>query len=168
MPGTPIPTLFFGGAVSANVLQTNDGFEDNGVDIIPLARNNQVAPVGASGECIFTNVYVTITHSMLVDIQFTPIVDFVPLDGTGGQPDERITISLPDLTGTGRLTERFEIGLSIPFPLTGPERFRNAMRGAWFQLQADTVTPLAAGDLIFEQVELEYEVVRESVVAETP
>lgn len=168
MPGTPIPTLFFGGAITANVLQSNAGFDDNGVDIIPLAKSNPVAPSGASGENIFTNAYLTLTHSMLVDVQITPILDFVPLDGTGGQPDERITISLPDLTATGRLTERFEIGLSLPFPLTGPERFRNAMRGAWFQLQAEVVGPLAAGDLIFEQVELEYEVVRESVVAEIP
>ena len=169
MTGTPIPTLFYGGRdTEASVLEANVGFQDNGADYIPLAKSNPVAPAGASGECIFTNVYVTITHSMAVDIRLTPIVDFVPLDGTNGQPDERLVFSLPDLTATGRLSERFEMGLSIPFPLTGTERFRNSLRGAWFQLQSEALAPLAAGDLIFDQTELEYEVVRESVVAEAP
>ena len=167
MTGTPIPTLFYGGRdTEASVLEANVGFQDNGADYVPLAKSNPVAPAGASGECIFTNVYVTITHSMGVDIRFTPIVDFVPLDGTGGQPDERLVFTLPALAA--RLTERFEMGLSLPFPLTGTERFRNALRGAWFPLQAEALAPLAAGDLIFDQTELEYEVVRESVVAEAP
>ncbi len=169
MAGTPIPTLFFGGRDAvAGVLKTNDGFKDNTVDYAVLAKTNPVAPVGAAGECIFKNVYITLTHSMAVTVRFVPIVDFVVLDGTGGQPDERLSIILPDLTGPGRLTERFEMGLSLPFPLTGAERIRNALRGAWFQLQAETVGSLAAGDLIFEQIELDYEVVRESLVAETP
>jgi hypothetical protein len=168
MPGTPTPTLFFGGRdTEAGVLQTGVGFEDNTVPYTPLAKSNAVAPAGASGECIFKNIYITITHSMAVDIRLTPIVDFVALDGTGGQPDERLVFSLPDLT-PNRITGRFEMGLSLPFPLTGPERFRNALRGAWFQLQAEALTPLAAGDLIFDQTELEFEIVRESVVAETP
>ena len=120
-----------------------------------------------SGECEFNNVYITITHDMAVDVRLTPIVDFIPLDGTGGQPDERLTITLPDLT-PNRLTERFEMGLSLPFPLTGPERFRNGLRGAWFQLLAEGINGLAAGDLIFDQVELDYQIVRESLVAEAP
>lgn len=168
MPGTPIPILFFGGRdTEAGVLETNTGFQDNTVDYVPSALSNAVAPAGASGECVFKNVYITITHDMAVDIRLTPIVDFVALDGTGGQPDERLIFTLPDLTPT-RLTERFEMGLSLPFPLTGPERFRNALRGAWFQLLAEGINGLAAGDLIFDQVELEYEVVRESLVAEAP
>lgn len=168
MPGTPIPVLFFGGRdTEANVLQVSDGFQDNTVDYVPLAKSNPVAPAGASGECIFKNVYITITHDMAAMIRLTPIVDFVALDGTGGQPDERLIFTLPDLT-PNRLTERFEMGLSLPFPLTGPERIRNALRGAWFQLQAEAIGGLASGDLIFDQTELEYEVVRESVVAEAP
>jgi hypothetical protein len=165
---TPIPTLFYGGRdTEASVLETDVGFLDNGANYAPSALSNAVAPAGASGECIFKNIYITITHDMAVDIRLTPIVDFVPLDGTGGQPDERLIFTLPDLT-PNRLTERFEMGLSLPFPLTGPERFRNALRGAWFQLKTEALTPLAAGDLIFDQTELEFEIVRESVVAETP
>ena len=168
MPGTPIPVLFFGGRdTEANVLQVSDGFQDNTADYVPLALSNPVAPAGASGECIFKNVYITMTHDMASTIRLTSIVDFVPLDGTGGQPDERLTITLPDLT-PNRLTERFEMGLRLPFPLTGTERFRNALRGAWFQLAAEAIGGLAAGDLIFDQIELDYEIVRESLVAETP
>ncbi len=168
MTGTPIPVLFYGGRdTEASVLETNNGFQDNLVDYVPLAKTNPIAPAGSSGEAIFTNVYITLTHSMAVDIRVTPIVDFIALDGTGGQPDERLIFSLPDLT-PNRLTERFEMGLSLPFPLTGTERFRNSLRGAFFQLQYEAINGLALGDLIFDQTELEYEVVRESVVAETP
>ena len=104
---------------------------------------------------------------MAVDIRLTPIVDFVAFDGTGGQPDERLTITLPDLT-PNRLTERFEVGLKLPFPLTGTERFTNALRGAWLQVMVEAIGGLAAGDLIFDQIEVDYEIVRESVVAEAP
>ena len=167
MAGTPIPILFFGGRdTEASVLQTNSGFQDNLVDYVPLAKSNPIAPAGASGEAIFKNVYLTVTHSMGVDIRLTPIVDFVAIDGTGGQPDERLLITLPALGA--RLTKRFEMGLSLPFPLTGTERFRNSLRGAWFQLQVEAINGLAAGDLIFDQTELEFEIVRESVVAEAP
>lgn len=169
MAGTPIPTLFFGGIdTAAKVLQTNFGFTDDGVAYVPSLLTNAVAPAGASGECIFRNLYITITHSMETDLRITPVVDFVPLDGTGGQPDERLVIPLADLTATGRETDRYEMGLSLPFPLVGTERFRNALRGAWFQVLLEAINGLADGDLIFEQVELEFEVVRESLVAEAP
>lgn len=169
MAGTPIPTLFFGGRDTvANVLQTNSGFQDNLVDYVPSLLTNPVAPAGASGECVFLTAYITLTHSMACEVRITPVVDFVPLDGTGGQPDERLVITLADLTAAGRLTERFEMGLSLPFPLVGTERFRNALRGAWFQVLMEAINGLAAGDLIFEQVGLEFEVVRESLVAEAP
>lgn len=167
MTGTPIPVLFYGGRdTEASVLETDVGFQDNLVDYVPLAKSNPIAPAGASGECVFQNIYLTVTHSMGVDIRLTPIVDFVPLDGTNGQPDERLVITLDPQTF--RLTERFEMGLSLPFPLVGTERMRNALRGAWFQLQVEALSPLNDGELIFDQTELEYEVVRESVVAETP
>jgi len=65
MTGTPIPVLFFGGRdTEASVLETNNGFQDNLVDYVPLALTNPIAPAGASGECIFTNIYMTITHDM--------------------------------------------------------------------------------------------------------
>ena len=65
MPGTPLPVLFFGGRdTEANVMQVSDGFQDNLVSYFPLAKSNPVAPAGASGECIFKNVYFTITHTM--------------------------------------------------------------------------------------------------------
>ena len=163
MTGTPIPVLFFGGRdTEASVLETNNGFQDNGAAYVPLAKSNPIAPAGASGECIFTNVYITLTHSMPVDIRVTPIVDFIALDGTGGQPDERLIFSLPDLT-PDRLTERFEMGLSLPFPLQGTERVRNALRGAWFQRQYQATNGLRVGDFIFDYTVIQDVVGRELV-----
>ncbi len=167
MAGTPIPVLFFGRAdTSADVFQTNLGSDDDGVVITPKALSNAVAPAGASGEAIFRNIYLTLTHDMAVDVRLTPIVDFVPLDGSGGQPDERQTLTLAGLGA--RTTTRFEFGLSRPSDLTPSPAFRNALRGAWFQLLVEAINGLAAGDLIIEQVELEIEIVRESLVAEIP
>lgn len=167
MPGTPIPVLFFGRAdTSADVFQTNLGADDDGVAITPQALSNAVAPAGASGEAIFRNVYLTLTHDMAVDVRITPIVDYVPLDGTSGQPDIRQTVSLGALGA--RTTTRFEFGLSRPSDLTATPAFFHALRGAWFQLLVEAINGLAAGDLIIEQVELEIEIVRESLAAEIP
>ncbi len=176
MTGTPTPTLFFGGVDSdANILEWGEGFVDGdgAVLVDVLAKSDPIAPAGASGEAIFKNIYLTVTFDMTVDLIITPIIDFVTLDGTAGAippgyagvVDERLTLSL--VGGAERVTERFEIGLSLPYPDTANERLRTAMRGAWFQVMVSVEGGLAAGDLILEQVELEFENVRESVVAST-
>lgn len=174
MTGTPVPTLFFGGIdTNGNILEFGAGADDNGVAIDLLALSDPIAPAGASGECIFKNIYLTITYDMTVDLIITPIIDFVRLDGLAGAippgyagvVDEQLTLSL--VAGAARQTERFEIGMSLPYPDTATERLRTALRGAWFQVDVSIAAGLAAGDLILEQVELEFENVRESVVAST-
>ena len=125
-----------------------------GADIIVLSVSDPVAPAGASGECMFKNVYLTVTNTMAITLTLTPVIDFVL------QTTEAVDVVLS--AEAARTTRRFEIGMSLPY---NSDAFRSAMRGAWFQLQIQS-DELAAGDLILEQIELEFEVVRETLQAE--
>ncbi len=166
MPGTPIPQLFFGrSGTLAEVFQTDSGFQDGAAEAINiLARSVRWAPAGVGGECIFTTFWIMVEHTMAVTLRFTPILDDVVFDGTGGNPDLRQIIALT--TKATRLVETFEFALSLPFLVSATEELRTALRGVWFQLQVDSSVPLATGDLILHQTELEYEVVRETQQAE--
>lgn len=172
MSGTPVPNLFMGRkGTLAEVFEWNIGFTDStGDSIIPLAKTVRFAPGGAGGEAIFTQFWIAITSDMTsVTLRFTPIIDGIPLDGTGPVPfnfDERQTLALSGTPGT-RVTERFEFGMSLPYTdgVTA-ETLRTALRGTWFQLLIDTVGGLTAGDLILEQPEIEFEIVQESEAAQ--
>lgn len=174
MTGTPIPTLFLGSnGPTADVWQWDDGITDgevlagDGDPINMLALSVRASPAGVGGECIFTQFWIAITYDMdAVTMRFTPIVDGVVFDGTGGNPDLSQTLVLAGTPGT-RVTERFEFGMSVPFDDgVNVDAIRTALRGAWFQLQVDLVGGLGNGDLIIEQPEIEFEVVRESLQAQ--
>ena len=171
MVGTPIPVLFLGrdGTTAAEVFETNSGFEDGfnggaGDAISIKGRTVRIAPAGVSGECLFTTFWVMVEHTMAVTLRFTPILDDVVYDGTGGNPDLRQTVALGSLAV--RTVETFEFALSLPYDDGGGEQIRTALRGTWFQLEVDSSTALATGDLILHQTELEFEVVRETQQAE--
>ncbi len=172
MPGTPIPNLFLGrGDTAAHLMQWNVGNDDNGnpggdaIDL--LARSVRFAPGGVGGEAIFTTIWVALTYDMdSVSVRFTPILDGIAQDGTGGTVDLRQTVALTGTPGT-RVTERFEFGMSLPYDDgSSSNAIRTALRGTWFQLLVDTVGGLGDGDLIIEQPEIEFEVVRESEQAQ--
>jgi len=174
MVGTPIPVLFLGSnGPTADVWQWDDGITDgevlagDGDPIIMLSKSVRASPAGVGGECIFTQFWIALTYDMdAITLRFTPIVDGVVFDGTGGNPDLRQTLALVGVPGT-RVTERFEFGMSVPYDDgVSTNAIRTALRGAWFQLQIDQVGGLGNGDLIIEQPEIEYEVVRESLQAQ--
>jgi hypothetical protein len=175
MTGTPIPTLFLGRAdTSADVWEFGTGEYDgapsgggSGDDITFLAKSVRFAPAGAGGEAIFTNFYIALTYDMdAVTLRFTPIVDGVVYDGTGGNPDLRQTLALTATPGT-RKTERYEFALYVPYDDgVDSDALRVDLRGTWFQLQIDTTGSLGDGDLIIDQPEIEFEIVRESEAAQ--
>jgi len=176
MAGTPIPTLFLGRAdTSADVWKFGIGSSDGagpggspaGDNITFLSKSVRVAPGGAGGEAIFTQFWIALTYDMdAVTLRFTPIVDGVVYDGTGGNPDLRQTLALTATPGT-RKTERYEFALWLPYDDgVDTDALRTDLRGTWFQLQIDTVGSLGDGDLIIDQPEIEYEIVRESEAAQ--
>ncbi len=173
MAGTPIPNLFMGRKDTlAEVFKWSfgetDGANGGAGDILyPLAKTVRLAPAGVGGEAIFTRLWLALTYDMdAVTLRFTPVLDGVEMDGTGGAPDLRQTLTLAGTPGT-RVTERWEFTLYIPYDDgVDADAVRLALRGCWFQLLIDTTTTLGTGDLIIEQPEIEFEVVRESVAAE--
>ncbi len=150
-----VPRLFLGESGGNRLLKADDGFQDAGVNISIRAETVPVAPAGAGGEAIFTSVYLVLTATMAVTVQITPIVDEVPLE------TQDIVLSAQ----TERKRTHHEFGLSIPYIHNSVERARFAPRGTWFQVRI-VVPAIAAGDLIIEGVALEYEIVRESILAE--
>lgn len=177
MPGTPVPTLFFGraGMVSADIWRWNLGATDGagpsqvpaGDAITLFAKTVRFYPAGVQGEAIFTRLWVGITADMdAATLRFTPIVDDVVYDGTGGNQDLRQTVAIAETPGTRR-TFKHEFTLYISYDDgSDPDAVRTALRGSWFQLQVDTVGGLGVGDLILDQPEIEFEIVRESTAAE--
>ena len=173
MAGTPVPNLFLGRKDTlAEVFEWSTGTTDGsnggaGDTIVPLAKTVRWAPGGVGGEAIFTRMWLALTYDMdAVTLRVTPVLDGVPQDGTGGTPDLRQTLTLAGTPGT-RVTERWEFTLYSPYDDgVDPDAARVALRGCWFQLLIDATTTLGTGDLLFEQPEIEYEIVRESVVAE--
>lgn len=173
MAGTPIPNLFLGRKDTlAEVFEWSNGETDGsnggaGDTIYPLAKTVRWAPGGVGGEAIFTRMWIALTYDMdAIILRFTPIIDGVAQDGTGGTPDLRQTLTLAGTPGT-RVTERWEFVMYKPYDDgVDADAVRLAIRGCWFQLLIDTTTTLGTGDLIIEQPEIEYEVVRESVAAE--
>ncbi|MCL7965374.1 MAG: hypothetical protein M8858_08150 [marine benthic group bacterium] len=173
MAGTPIPNMFLGRKDTlAEVFQWSDGATDGsnggaGDTIVGLAKSVRWAPAGVGGEAIFTRMWIALTYDMdAVTLRFTPILDGVPQDGTGGTPDLRQSLALTGSVGT-RVTERYEFTLYYPYDDgVDSDALRVALRGCWFQLLVETTTTLGDGTLIIEQPEIEYEIVRESLEAE--
>ncbi|MDH3367915.1 MAG: hypothetical protein OEO17_08725 [Gemmatimonadota bacterium] len=173
--GTPIPTMFLGRRyTSADVWRFGVGESDGagpegspvGDTITFLAKSDRFAPAGAGGEAIFTQFWIALTYDMTVTLRFTPIVDGIVYDGTGTNPDLRQTLALTGTPGV-RKTERYEFALYLPYDDgTDPDALRTDLRGTWFQLVIDNTTVLGAGDLIIEQPEIEFEIVRESEAAQ--
>jgi hypothetical protein len=153
------PALFFGQRGGPKVLRCNQGASDDGRPIIFRVQPAEVAPAGPHGECAFLNLYLTITHSMEVPVRVIPILDGLRLD------DEITNINLPAPPSPGlRVTTPYEVALSrAAFGFDGISVIgRVALRGSFFSFLAYTPEGLAAGALIIESAELEYEVLRES------
>ena len=176
MPGTPIPNLFLGRKdTRADVWIWGEGPTDGagpsqvpaGDDIVQLAKTARFFPAGFQGEAIFTQFWVGFTSDMdALTVQFTPIVDDVVYDGTGGNADLRQTVAIAEAVGIRR-TFKFEFSLFLPFDDgADPDALRTALRGSWFQLLVDTVGGLGVGDFIIDAPEIEFEIVRESTAAE--
>lgn len=148
------------GRASTGVLvQVGETYLDDTAVYNAKGVTDRVAPAGAGGECIFTSLYVTTIHKGAVKLKVTPIVDGTSLESS--------TIALT--VKTARTTTVHEIGVSIPYKVGGVEVSRYAARGTWFQTQVETIADddESLDYLRVDAVELEHEVVRESLAAVT-
>lgn len=153
-----IPKLILGrGAATPSVLRANgSSYQDDSVNQNASGKTNKVAPAGAGGECIFTTLFLTTTHyDVNVSLFITPFVDGVAL--------ARQRLNLVGVVASDGETKVNEIGLSLPYAPGGVEKIRTMPRGTWFQVLIETDAAIVAlGACIVSEVEVEYEVVRES------
>jgi len=165
------PTLLFGQGGGNSLYRASAAASDDaGVPFEVRARSDRFYPAGPGGEAIFTVLWLTVTTAITpatptpshVHLVITPYLDGVALDA------QTLTITGPLTGAQTRLTTKYEFGLSVPYlnPL-GTEVFRTAARGASFEIQVATSSGVVAGELIAVQADLEYEVVRESVAAQS-
>lgn len=156
--------LFLGAADAATVYEADRSYDDGGLAFTPLARTARLAPAGASGECLFAALYVTISRAAGATVRVVPIVDGVALDATD------IVLVEP---AAGVITERHRIVVSQAYVDGGVELLRYQPRGAWMQaevsVQGTPMLPVGAEEteaVIVDGVEVEFEVLRESLTPE--
>jgi hypothetical protein len=154
----PTPKLFYGTRGSTGFLEVGRGYKDRGVQYQMYAKTNRYAPAGPSGECIFPTLYAIVTFTESMFLYLTPFVDGVAL---GLQYVQMIANA-----SSSQQTRTFELGLGVPVVLNGVERSQQAPRGTWIQVLVEThfndINNIA-NQLVIEGLEVEYEVVRETI-----
>lgn len=150
----PVPTLMFGRADAAALLNAREGWVDDDQPYNLTLRTNRIAPAGVGGECVFTRLVVVTRHREAATLTLTPLVDDTAL--------APITLALA--AAATEQVQTHELGLSRPLVVAGRERARFRPRGTWFQVEVTTsyaADALPQGEQAIEGIELEYEVVRE-------
>lgn len=129
------------------------GTTDVGQAIGFRARTRSYAPAGIGGEVICTNVYLSMQRANTADLSLTvtPIVDGV----------EKDAIALVLEATDEPVREVHELGLAQLYPSAADPQIAVALRGCWFQLEVRASDAGAAGRLVIEGVELEFETVTE-------
>lgn len=152
------PKLFFGTRGSTAFMEVDRGYKDRGVQYQMYAKTNRYAPAGPSGECIFPSLFAIVTFTESMYLYLTPYLDGVAL-GT------KLIHMVANATSS-RQTRTFEMGLSVPVVVNGVERLEQAPRGTWFQVLVEThfndINDIA-NQLIVEGLEVEYEVVGDTI-----
>jgi hypothetical protein len=161
------PILLFGQRGSmdledGSLFQYGAHHHDGDVPVALQTRTAEVAIAGVGGRASFKRLFVAITFTAPFHLRLTPIVDGnVP---AGEYADIEITAADYGNPASGlvlgaRRTHLFEVTLSLPYLRGGQSRFRHDMQGSYFQVEITQPTPMTlAGELIVEQVELEYKV----------
>lgn len=177
MPVTaPVPILVFGQVRArinppeyATLLQYGVTNEDTeGLPVLFYGRSAEVALAGVGGKISFRRLFVAITFTHPFRIRVTPIVDGKVTDGEWAdiQVDAAdFADPLQELVEGVRTSYLFEVSLSEAYFRGGIERFRQALQGAYFQLEVEQMEAMPDdADLIVERVELEYKVLSKSPV----
>lgn len=143
------PRAFIGSATDGRIMLLGEGHQDAGQDIDTRLTTNPFAPAGAAMDCSFDRVYVTVTHSARVRLRCTPIVD--DEYQTGAAFD--IELAQP----TSRRSQVVERQLYQRSTRHSVFPYMEGLRGRWFQLEIDSADGLFPGDLIFDQIALEFD-----------
>jgi hypothetical protein len=130
----------------------------SGFAIVARVRTNRYAPNGANSEAVFTGLVVVSNQNTAGQITVQPILDDALLDP--------FTVGLMPTAGAEPVSDKHELVLMRRFlDSSSVERFKYRPRGGWFQLQIEMLQ-LSPGVFQVDSADLEYEIVRETMIAE--
>jgi hypothetical protein len=139
-----IPLTFVGSASGGGVYRVDFGSTDGGEPIYVQAETNAIAPGGPGADHSFDWLRVTVSNTMAASVIVTPMLDGQPLTAAA------FTLTLP--ARTERRSTVFERLIRLD---VGGRTY--APRGTWLSVRF-VVPALAAGDLILDDVEVEYDI----------
>lgn len=140
------PILLFGEIDRAVLAAPEVGRGDDAAPVTMRVRSNRVAPDGPGGEALFEAVIITLRHQAAQTVTLRAYVDDVLVQTTA--------LALPAQPVLRSRT--LEVRLSVPVLVGTVERGRVRPRGAWLQVELESVgtEPLAVDgcDLEFTSV----------------
>jgi hypothetical protein len=159
--------ILLGTPGSAELFALDSIYAQDDHAVVPwIATTEQYFPHGWWGEATFRTGTLIVNSNAGFDVQLTPILDGVPLDGSGGPfTDCRVTVTVPVPASAGRrVVSRYEIGLFQRMHLGGVERGRSALRGTTVQFMLELLTtPVLPDDAVgvpfdirFDGLEIDY------------
>lgn len=166
----PQLVLCRGGGVPS-MSKLGGSYQDDGQNYTVLARTRPFFPAGQGGECIFTNLYLTLTgYDTAVGFGVKVYIDGVAI-GIGVEGN---TVGYQKVAFAGGAANPVhkhrvhELSLLQPYPpYPAPEQFRVAPRGQSIAVELATIAGAAADRIVIDGIEVEYEVVRESKATNT-
>jgi hypothetical protein len=156
--------LLFGANSAGEIFQFGPLNTDENVTAVCLrALTTYWAPNGWTDEALWRIATVIISSNVGGTFQLTPIVDQITLDGTGGEPDCRVTYVVETPSAGIRKQIRTLVGLFRPVNVGTFSGMRVGLRGTFLQFLVETVGEITIPvgetnpDIRFEGVEVETE-----------
>lgn len=162
----PLLVLCRGGGTGALLKLNTPVYLDDGLSYLLLARTRPFFPAGQGGECLFTNLYITLTgydvamgYGLLVYIDGKPIspapnaltINYQKYVWAGGAPNPKDNQTI------------HELSLLQPYPAyPAVEQMRVAPRGSSIAVEFATEAGGTPNRLVIDGIEVEYEIVRET------
>lgn len=158
-------TLLFAQGGGAAVYRLDPGQpDDHGTPVLLRAMTALFAPAGFWAEALHRTASFMVSANVGVACRVTPVLEALPLDGTGGRPDARVTFTIATPAAGERVQTKQKIGLWAPVRIAGVDTGnRTGLRGTWIQLLVETTgaIDIPAGDVVpdlrIDGVELEWE-----------
>jgi hypothetical protein len=141
------PEKFYFGEIGDGLMLYGEDHQELGQQIDFFAEPNAVAPQGVGGECLFRNVYITVSSRSQAVLYVTPkidgrLYDQVKLNHDGDEP----------------WTRRYEVSVT-----RDEGNYRTGIRGTWFTVELTGHDQEGSSwDVEIEEVEIDYDPVRET------
>lgn len=154
-----LPRTLLGSASDGRIMLLGETHQDIGTALNAKLVTNPCAPEGAAVDYDFARVYITLTHDSQVHLRCTPLVDQKKVrSGTITVAGETVSSGVFDIEIPQPPERRSYVHEQILSEKSEYDEALEGLRGRWFQLEIESVGGVFPGDLILDQIVLEYEV----------